>query len=1198
MQSSLTKRALQETLKVASRATQSNMKYILFSQPAVQKTSASLSLSSAILRNFSSEENVQFEKVTSYESLISRICNASNINDLLNIMNQNISLYKNEHIVLTLRVLARLTKGTNPSQIDALNKDERYKALTVKAQENLEEFNEYEILDFLFWLRRFKTARLPTHVNEESLDKLYNKIKDFVKSKSFNFRNLVNLYYDLSCLNRNTDDIAAEILNELKADFKLLTPFTIVQILQASSRKKGLASPHEYLVADYVQRNLASMLPEFDSDQKCVVFKYLSTLEMHINPPKYKVPNILYKLRVELKDILDQLSELGVINILEAYGELPKEFPSDLLDEIKEMVIVTIQHNSENIKSFFLIDFLDRILNLSRGRKPTEDKVIIIYEEIAKRISSDEFTSRFKTIEKLLSIYEKAGIQYEPILDKIVQRLSEFQGTFFSGPILRSLNRNGKDISALIDKYLESNDIKTINPTQRFQLFSILSEIKNTDKYKPLIDEIKATLLENPEYLAKFVTSSDLAYNKNFEEVYEAIIQHSQQNKASLSDFNLFRNMFFTTVNRNNRNLWTQWAKDNLTDFDKTKTNRLIDVFFSLDKISVERFLLFSTIIERIPNEYISFKKLISYLKENKEFLYEANRMESRFQKFLVKILRLMDTNPKDVRLPAIYSFIKRFETLGLRSPIVPLIAKKAFELAKASNANINLGLDINFSLYLMDQNLLRLEYAQQLYTRLSSLDTDVHVSSKVLAYILNRTPRSQKEGDEIRADVNKKLETLHQGLNETGARTVLVTLASILSFPPEFLESNKDLYIKSIKSFLNFGNQSLYSNILNAIRPAYAQRNYDFYAPIIRELIVNYNNFNRRMSPPEIVRTLSQFSEFNTKNPTIYNHILADIGRIFNTLRNDELAEVVASFARIRVKQTDLFDKILSKIANHPHSFTGSVKEIAGGFYRVGFNSPQAKAVIAEIIDKISNPANVLELAYYLSILNVENEAQLFEKLLSQVNAEKLLKNKRISKNALLGLEEYLRIVHKDKPELAETVRKVLPDFEQDKADSLKKTQAIYSKSKKIIGDYLSIMKVNSQTDFSIDGHNIDLYIPEKKTIIKIFSYGDVNFDRISLTGRASQEKRIYESFQGYNTIFINFVEFKSIPENMNKINHLIALGVENKNTEGTYDFSRVTDTQEVKEEELSGEEVEKDDVISEDAIVEEVEEAAKVQN
>jgi len=67
-------------------------------------------------------------------------------------MNQNIGLYKNEHIVLTLRVLARLIKSSNASQVESLNKDERYRALTTKAQENLEEFNEYGKAFFISFL--------------------------------------------------------------------------------------------------------------------------------------------------------------------------------------------------------------------------------------------------------------------------------------------------------------------------------------------------------------------------------------------------------------------------------------------------------------------------------------------------------------------------------------------------------------------------------------------------------------------------------------------------------------------------------------------------------------------------------------------------------------------------------------------------------------------------------------------------------------------------------------------------------------------------------------------------------------------------------------------------------------------------------------------------------------------------------------
>ena len=94
-------------------------------------------------RSFS--EGAQFEKVNSYESLISRISNAGSINDLLNVMNQNILLYKNEHLVLTLRVIARLSRSTPSDEMQKICEGERFKSLTQKASENIENFNEYGI---------------------------------------------------------------------------------------------------------------------------------------------------------------------------------------------------------------------------------------------------------------------------------------------------------------------------------------------------------------------------------------------------------------------------------------------------------------------------------------------------------------------------------------------------------------------------------------------------------------------------------------------------------------------------------------------------------------------------------------------------------------------------------------------------------------------------------------------------------------------------------------------------------------------------------------------------------------------------------------------------------------------------------------------------------------------------------------------
>lgn len=83
-------------------------------------------------------------------------------------------------------------------------------------------------MDFLFWMRKFRVAKIDLNINEEEKEKFYGKVSEFLKQKSFNFRNLVNLYYDYSFINRNSQEICFEILRELKTDRKLLTPFTII----------------------------------------------------------------------------------------------------------------------------------------------------------------------------------------------------------------------------------------------------------------------------------------------------------------------------------------------------------------------------------------------------------------------------------------------------------------------------------------------------------------------------------------------------------------------------------------------------------------------------------------------------------------------------------------------------------------------------------------------------------------------------------------------------------------------------------------------------------------------------------------------------------------------------------------------------------------------------------------------------------
>jgi len=148
------------------------------------------------------------------------------------------------------------------------------------------------------------------------LASFYVRLNQFLRDNCLNFRNIVNMYYDYSFLQKASDEVSSELLKQLKQDPKLLSPFITLQLLQASSRSYFYKSFKELQVADFVIRNLKIVLDELDPDQKCIIFKYIACLEFCNNYPRFRTPQELYILNQLIKEKLDQVSESSVINIV------------------------------------------------------------------------------------------------------------------------------------------------------------------------------------------------------------------------------------------------------------------------------------------------------------------------------------------------------------------------------------------------------------------------------------------------------------------------------------------------------------------------------------------------------------------------------------------------------------------------------------------------------------------------------------------------------------------------------------------------------------------------------------------------------------------------------------------------------------------------------------------------------------------
>lgn len=58
-----------------------------------------------------------------------------------------------------------------------------------------------DVVDVVFWLRKFKECRIKSGVTHDTYVNLFKKVDSMIESKQLAFRNLVNLYYDYSHLN-------------------------------------------------------------------------------------------------------------------------------------------------------------------------------------------------------------------------------------------------------------------------------------------------------------------------------------------------------------------------------------------------------------------------------------------------------------------------------------------------------------------------------------------------------------------------------------------------------------------------------------------------------------------------------------------------------------------------------------------------------------------------------------------------------------------------------------------------------------------------------------------------------------------------------------------------------------------------------------------------------------------------------------
>lgn len=309
-------------------------------------------------------------------------------------------------------------------------------------------------------------SRIRILIFDKSLIRLFIRINEFVLSKSYSCRNLINIYYDYSHLGRRSDEIAKEILQEIRLDPKILTTFSCIQIVQSIAHKDIISAQDSRLLTEVLK-----ILPEFDQDfdieQKSTIFKYLAQIQLQHQAPRYQSPPYLVKLKNQLKEKIEHMSEFAVTNVLFAYEHLPREFGDDLLEEIKEMVCVTLKHDPQNIKSFFLTDVYESLSNLKyKKRKLQLEKMDVLNQEIYARLKKeDPEITRVRSLVTLIESFEKnnnlEGVK--AIYDYVLLKKDVLKNALLDN-FLISFAKKELDVTPFIDLVISIlNSLKTNN---------------------------------------------------------------------------------------------------------------------------------------------------------------------------------------------------------------------------------------------------------------------------------------------------------------------------------------------------------------------------------------------------------------------------------------------------------------------------------------------------------------------------------------------------------------------------------------------------------------------------------------------------------------------------------------------------------------------------------------------------------------
>ena len=414
--------------------------------------------------------------------------------------------------------------------------------------------------------------------------------------------------------------------------------------------------------------------------------------------------------------------------------------------------------------------------------------------------------------------------------------------------------------------------------------------------------------------------------------------------------------------------------------------NRLIDMLGELEDPSYDQINFFLMALKKFPDQVV-IPRLSHMVKSSRKFAQELVRNEKLLRQFVQALLGLQEK--QGIRMHQVFSMVLKIESFGIRPDCFKTLLSKTYAKQKKILEKEVIK-DVQFINYMYKYNVLSSQNALAILKELKEM-ADIHFKAKMVSLSLQGKDLSEQQVAELKEQAKEVVKGLQERMNSDKLAVKLMSIPSLLRMPAELLAEAMPTMESVLRSNVATINEKIYYQAVCAIQPSFYAKSRDTYSNILRELLIQYPNQNKRLCFAEVLEVMDHFAKLHVHNTQLFNNFLNDVANYFNMMQPEARVKAMSVFAHFKLKQSDFLAKNLEKISEAPLNYRNHFNDLVDVLFRLGYNEQRSFEQIQAIAAKFDhfNLGETLSLLCFYSLFPYEKVRDHITKLVEAVQPE-----------------------------------------------------------------------------------------------------------------------------------------------------------------------------------------------------------------